>query len=156
MLGIGLRPRLKVRPSLLDLVSHGAVVLNKAALVDSAAAAATIASATPPDLDLDLPPLPATPLSTNNFDAATSLTATTDLPPEIIVELNPSASLPPSPSPSPSPSVMAPSGKKQTGEDTQDGAVFSISGPVVIAEKMIGCAMYELVSAAFPELRTIA
>jgi V-type H+-transporting ATPase subunit A len=40
---------------------------------------------------------------------------------------------------------MAPASKNQTGED-QNGAVFSISGPVVVAEQMIGCAMYELVS----------
>jgi V-type H+-transporting ATPase subunit A len=40
---------------------------------------------------------------------------------------------------------MAPSDKQQNG-DEQLGALFSISGPVVVAEKMIGCAMYELVS----------
>jgi V-type H+-transporting ATPase subunit A len=39
---------------------------------------------------------------------------------------------------------MAPSGKDKTGED-QHGIIFSISGPVVVAEHMIGCAMYELV-----------
>jgi V-type H+-transporting ATPase subunit A len=38
---------------------------------------------------------------------------------------------------------MAPSGKDKTGED-QHGIIFSISGPVVVAEHMIGCAMYEL------------
>ena len=43
---------------------------------------------------------------------------------------------------------MAPSGKgSSSSEDVQTGAVFSISGPVVVAENMIGCAMYELVSA---------
>lgn len=26
------------------------------------------------------------------------------------------------------------------------GSIFSVSGPVVVAEHMIGCAMYELVS----------
>lgn len=33
-------------------------------------------------------------------------------------------------------------------EDTEDhhGSIFSVSGPVVVAEDMIGCAMYELVS----------
>lgn len=46
---------------------------------------------------------------------------------------------------------MAPSGKgSSSSEDVNAGAVFSISGPVVVAENMIGCAMYELVSA--PEL----
>jgi hypothetical protein len=27
----------------------------------------------------------------------------------------------------------------------EQGSVFSVSGPVVVAENMIGCAMYELV-----------
>jgi hypothetical protein len=34
--------------------------------------------------------------------------------------------------------------KQQDGED-QYGSVFSVSGPVIVAENMIGCAMYELV-----------
>ena len=29
-------------------------------------------------------------------------------------------------------------------DDEQQGAIFSVSGPVVVAEKMIGVAMYEL------------
>ncbi|EED17818.1 vacuolar ATP synthase catalytic subunit A, putative [Talaromyces stipitatus ATCC 10500] len=137
---LGLRPRLKVRPSLLDLLSH------KQTVVDSAAAT----RASPP---LDLPPLPATPTPTSTPPSTTptaanhhsSLFSSSDspsvgdkLPAEIIVELQ----SPPLPS-TPSPPVMAPSDKKQTGDD-QLGAVFSISGPVVVAEKMIGCAMYEL------------
>ena len=35
--------------------------------------------------------------------------------------------------------------RQEAGED-QYGAVFSVSGPVIVAENMIGCAMYELVS----------
>ena len=34
--------------------------------------------------------------------------------------------------------------QQEAGEDN-DGTVFSVSGPVIIAENMIGCAMYELV-----------
>ena len=34
----------------------------------------------------------------------------------------------------------------EAGQD-QDGSIFSISGPVIVAENMIGCAMYEMVSA---------
>jgi len=44
---------------------------------------------------------------------------------------------------------MAPQGKErkrlEAAED-QYGSVFSVAGPVVVAENMIGCAMYELVS----------
>ena len=29
-------------------------------------------------------------------------------------------------------------------EETERGSIFSISGPVIVAENMIGCAMYEL------------
>ncbi|KAI9851998.1 MAG: H(+)-transporting V1 sector ATPase subunit A [Thelocarpon superellum] len=42
---------------------------------------------------------------------------------------------------------MAPNTKRkqeEAGED-QYGSIFSVSGPVVVAENMIGCAMYELV-----------
>lgn len=39
---------------------------------------------------------------------------------------------------------MAPAKQGQSSEP--HGAVFSVSGPVVVAEHMIGCAMYELVS----------
>ena len=51
--------------------------------------------------------------------------------------------------------IMAPSnrGKKlnEAGDD-QQGSIFSISGPVIVAENMIGVAMYELVSSQIPTL----
>jgi hypothetical protein len=40
---------------------------------------------------------------------------------------------------------MAPSNSSSSGEEKQTGSIFSISGPVIVAENMIGCAMYELV-----------
>lgn len=40
----------------------------------------------------------------------------------------------------------------KTGEEQQHGSVFSVSGSVVVAENMIGCAMYELVSFFFLKL----
>lgn len=38
------------------------------------------------------------------------------------------------------------------------GLIFSVSGPVVVAEHMIGCAMYELVSPpeAFPPMPSVS
>lgn len=39
---------------------------------------------------------------------------------------------------------------KQPAGDEHHGAIFSVSGPVVVAEDMIGCAMYELVSDQLP------
>ena len=50
---------------------------------------------------------------------------------------------------------MAPSNSKRSrqeaGED-QYGAIYSVSGPVVVAENMIGCAMYELVKVGHDQL----
>jgi len=34
---------------------------------------------------------------------------------------------------------------KQDADEDRYGSVFSVSGPVIVAENMIGCAMYELV-----------
>jgi hypothetical protein len=38
------------------------------------------------------------------------------------------------------------------GEDEQHGSVFSVSGPVIIAENMIGVAMYELCKVSHDQL----
>ncbi|EFR01281.1 vacuolar ATP synthase catalytic subunit A [Nannizzia gypsea CBS 118893] len=43
-----------------------------------------------------------------------------------------------------SPPAMAPKDSKEEAGDEQKGVVFSISGPVIVAENMIGCAMYEM------------
>lgn len=40
---------------------------------------------------------------------------------------------------------MAATDKKGADTGERPGAIFSVSGPVVVAEDMIGCAMYELV-----------
>ncbi|KAJ5222096.1 uncharacterized protein N7469_010983 [Penicillium citrinum] len=113
MLGLG-RPRLKSRPSLLDLLSRREVIEQVPASATSPEASTTPSETSPPPGKLPLPPLPDSPA------AASSTT---------------SISLPTTP---PSTSIMA-------AKDTQEhGSIFSISGPVVVAENMIGCAMYEL------------
>ncbi|KAL1987568.1 hypothetical protein VTN96DRAFT_3168 [Rasamsonia emersonii] len=138
MLGLG-RPQLKGRPSLLDLIAHGAAVEagsrgqpGSGSSAGSSPSSPTLV-ASPPALD-DLPPLPASPASRPNSSSSTSLAQSPSPPP------------PPSPLPSLSP-AMAPQGKQrkrlEAGED-QYGSVFAVSGPVVVAENMIGCAMYEL------------
>jgi len=38
-----------------------------------------------------------------------------------------------------------PSRKVEEAGEEHYGAVFSVSGPVIVAENMLGCAMYELV-----------
>lgn len=42
--------------------------------------------------------------------------------------------------------IRMPSKESGIGDDDQHGSIFSISGPVITAENMIGVAMYELVS----------
>lgn len=39
-----------------------------------------------------------------------------------------------------------------TGPNDQNGLVFSVSGPVIVAENMIGVAMYELCKVGYDEL----
>ena len=48
--------------------------------------------------------------------------------------------------------VKMPSKESGIGDDNQHGAIFSISGPVVVAENMIGVAMYELCKVGHQEL----
>lgn len=49
---------------------------------------------------------------------------------------------------------MAPADSSNADDEKQNGSIFSISGPVIVAENMIGCAMYELVRnpTLFPEI----
>lgn len=93
MLGLQ-RPRLKARPSLLQLICREPE-----------------RPTSPPPVDRELPkaPLPDSPTS---------------------ISSNPSTQA----------TTMAPK------DQEPHGLIFSISGPVVVAEHMIGCAMYELVS----------
>ena len=37
-------------------------------------------------------------------------------------------------------------------DDVQQGSIFSVSGPVIVAENMIGCAMYELCKVGHDQL----
>ena len=47
---------------------------------------------------------------------------------------------------------MAPSKNADKDDDKQEGSIFSISGPVIVAENMIGCAMHELCKVGYQEL----
>ncbi|KAL2220399.1 putative vacuolar ATP synthase catalytic subunit A [Thermoascus aurantiacus ATCC 26904] len=125
MLGLG-RPRLKVRPSLLDLLASTSAVEQAAR--DAASGSSPASPPPPPDVD-DLPPLP---------DSPTTISSSIEQPPPSSQHTRIQPSTPPR---------MAPQGKErkrlEAAED-QYGSVFSVAGPVVVAENMIGCAMYEL------------
>ncbi|KAI9658612.1 MAG: H(+)-transporting V1 sector ATPase subunit A [Bathelium mastoideum] len=117
---LGFRPRLRARPSLLDLISkHRSEEISRP------------------------PPSPPSDFWDESEEVATP---PSDIP------------LPTSPLPQSGPKFhanhthstleMAPKDSKrkqdEVGED-QYGSVYSVSGPVIVAENMIGCAMYELV-----------
>ncbi|KAJ5398202.1 hypothetical protein N7509_006315 [Penicillium cosmopolitanum] len=117
MLGLG-RPRLKARPSLLDLISRPESQVSPVP-VPVPVSALSIPSESPPSTPTSSPPPELPPLP----DSPAPASSTTSI------------SLPTSPQIT---STMV-------AKDTQEhGSIFSISGPVVVAENMIGCAMYEL------------
>lgn len=142
MLGLRPRPKLQHRPSLLDLIQRH----------NLEAGPAIPAQPLPSTVDDELPlqvPLPvsptlfrksrsnSTPPSTPQKKRTTSIvalpTVTLDPPPRPAFKAQAKAN---------TTAKMAPS-KQEKDENT--GKVFSVSGPVIVAEDMIGCAMYELV-----------
>lgn len=139
MLGIG-RPRLRARPSLFELITKKDI--EDLSILKSKRSFPELVD----DID-DLPPLP---LSPDKFPLSPSLQLTPpdlqqDLP-ELIKDHSSTSSN--TSSDSTPTAVMAPSksvrGGLEEGE-TGGGAIFSVSGPVIVAENMTGCAMYELV-----------
>lgn len=158
MLGLG-TDRLRARPSLLDLIG------NRSEDNESVAAVSTSSASSPPAAANNLPPLPDSPATTTTsslhhhhhhhnhlhpypqeqnqnytYKDNTANTPPGRQPVSSSSSSSLSSSIPTRPPPS---STMAPG---KTGEE-QHGAVFSVSGSVIVAENMIGCAMYELVSA---------
>lgn len=117
MLGLG-RPSLRTRPSLLHLIDNGAQAVSPVHSESS-----SVASPSELEGDRHRSPSPAPLLNLE--------------PPHS--NESPSAS----PTPSTEQAVKMP--PKDTQEESQHGSVFSVSGPVIVAENMIGCAMYELV-----------
>jgi hypothetical protein len=115
---LGLRLRLKSRPSLLDLIARHQI--DETQLVPPPRAPSLhheeVGPIIPHSASLDN--------SKKDPRASSTLPDTSSLPPI---------------------HTMAPSRKAQEAEEDEYGAVFSVSGPVIVAENMIGCAMYELV-----------
>lgn len=128
MLGLGV-PRLKPRPSLLDLLASRGVEDFS-----------SVGSSSPPGL-ANLPPLPDSPTSTTSSWSYSNSNARPSLP------LNHKHSPPIKQNlPSSIPSIHTPVSRTMAGDVSEErGSVFSVSGSVIVAENMIGCAMYELV-----------
>ncbi|KAJ9142784.1 V-type proton ATPase catalytic subunit A [Pleurostoma richardsiae] len=172
---LGLRPRLKARPSLVDLLVH-AGEQGQAGATSSAAAAAPaaanqqeapelVAAAAALQVEVEVEvqvasqqPLPSaltspspaasSPRFSPPPSAPSSPTTSSASPPPI-----PSISLPADPAPPPiAAPKMAPKPATDGDHEIHHGKIYSVSGPVVIAEDMIGVAMYELVRVGHDQL----
>ncbi|KAF2269400.1 V-type ATPase [Lojkania enalia] len=115
---LGLQPRLKSRPSLLDLIRKkdiDQISQSSGRLTDLEA------DERPKQI-----PLPSSPLITPQREPLR--------PPPYKLKEEQKQSV-----------NMGPKADKKSADEEHHGSVFSISGPVIVAENMIGCAMYELV-----------
>ncbi|OTA94386.1 hypothetical protein M434DRAFT_394795 [Hypoxylon sp. CO27-5] len=195
---LGLRPTLRARPSLVDLIRRGNHGESSSPGSSRPGTPASPGSPTSSTGSLDSPvkatkatpyliaeasnyPLPPSPLLSPaivSISTDTTTTATTSSTTAIITTTSPSttsisgSSSPASPSPVlalPVPSIsiaaeqptitkktpnMAPSANATNGdhETLNSGKIYSVSGPVVVAEDMIGVAMYELVKVGHDNL----
>lgn len=165
---LGLRTdRLRARPSLLDLIG------NRSEDTESVAAVSPSSASSPPAAAANnLPPLPDSPASTTtttsslqphhhhytqdqnqNYTYKESSVNTPGRQPVSFSSSSVSSSSSSIPNtarrPPPSTTTTTTMAAGKTGEEQQHGSVFSVSGSVVVAENMIGCAMYELVSFSF-------
>ncbi|KAL4911935.1 V-type ATPase [Aspergillus aurantiobrunneus] len=138
MLGLGVH-RLKARASLLDLIANRGV-----ADPASPPPQESVASPPRPPAQDNLPPLPVSPTPSTSSDS-TSSSKNTSIPQPLFSSTSSIQT--------PTSHTMAAARKgSSSSEDAQNGTVFSISGPVVVAENMIGCAMYELCQVGHDQL----
>ncbi|KAF4584467.1 V-type proton ATPase catalytic subunit A [Ophiocordyceps camponoti-floridani] len=156
---LGLRPGLKARPSLLNLIgarSDSASSVSSSQSHQSAPPAAP--SASPPRSP---PVIRTTSYEDDDDDDSSSSSSPSESPPiNHLLPPLPATPLVTSPQPDPSSPLsrsssrlepeMAPKAQKSSAskgeaDGSNHGKIYSISGPVVVAEDMIGVAMYELV-----------
>ncbi|KAI8633042.1 V-type ATPase [Xylariaceae sp. FL1651] len=181
MLGLHPRPSLKARPSLVDLIRRNSSSSRPGTPTTSTSTPVTPSPASPgavseaakaPTRLLDLgqaaaevtnQPLPTSPvlsptaLSTTIAAAATATATATAITPSTsspttspLAASSPSAS--PNP-PSPPESVSEAAEALNTARQTHNMApIYSVSGPVVVAEDLLGVAMYELVKVGHDDL----
>ncbi|KAG8159219.1 hypothetical protein KVR01_010880 [Diaporthe batatas] len=179
---LGLRPRLKARPSLVELLvrsNRGAADPTPTAVSGDKRGSTRAAPSTtsplqlPAELDLDqevqiasqlpLPDTPSTPIlpprSTHSTPFSPSPSPATPSTPATIHRVPTIAlqeSTPPAkqnPKHSVTPPTMPPKAQQDGAKDGEySGKIYSISGPVVVAEDMIGVAMYELVKVGHDQL----
>ena len=133
---LGLRPRLRARPSFLDLISHK----NIEAKSTRVASWNSLDSSRDDDSEEEQ-----LPIERAVHVALPESPTKEDLPPRLYTapseehkEAKQADTI----------KVAVKMGSKEAGEKVEDwqkgGSIFSVSGPVIVAENMIGCAMYEL------------
>ncbi|KAK1778105.1 ATP synthase alpha/beta family, nucleotide-binding domain-containing protein [Copromyces sp. CBS 386.78] len=146
-LSLPLRGRLRLRPGVphLPLVS---TVPGSAALLDQASNLPLPPSPTKPSSD------PSTPTSQLDPPAPTSpeRPAHKHIPTVIVTSDSPRPPVKPTSAPIALSPKMAPQQNGAEKDGIQTGKIYSVSGPVVVAEDMIGVAMYELVKVGHDQL----
>ncbi|KAK4114573.1 V-type ATPase [Canariomyces notabilis] len=159
---VGLRPRLKARPSLVDLLVRAGSFSSSSSTSQAqegppASSPPLLSASTAPGSDLELvpgaaileqastlplpqspetPPRSASPTPSPTPSPSTPQVVITSTPPHAPPKLAPAAITSPS---------MAPSRTDSSQDEPNAGKIYSVSGPVVVAEDMIGVAMYEMV-----------
>ena len=148
MLGLRPRPQLKSRPSFLELIAKTRNIDLTAAEL-SPSRGSSLDSALDDDDEPQDPRLPAPidvalPASPVRSSLETT-TYTAEEPEEILLDDEEEEKQEQLPTPTPTQTATTMGSKAPSQEqETERGSIFSISGPVIVAENMIGCAMYEL------------
>jgi hypothetical protein len=148
MLGLRPRPQLKSRPSFLELIAKTRD-LPLTATIPSPTRGSSLDSALDDDDEPQDPRLPAPidvalPASPVRSSLETP-TYTTEEPEEILLDDQEEKEQEQLSTPTPTHTATTMGSKAPSQEqETERGSIFSISGPVIVAENMIGCAMYEL------------
>ena len=143
MLGLRPRPQLRPRNSLIDLIArHQEHQEHHKSIRSPPRSVPTARSISYPDPEelvnvAAAVPLPITPIDTDFglFPKAPETPETTPVTQKI----------------SSKPIIKMPRKQAEAAEEHY-GAVYSVSGPVIVAENMLGCAMYELVRVEHPRI----
>merc|ERR1711939_201743 len=167
---IGLRPRLKARPSLLDLIQTKDIDWHSpdhstqprrpqtppARLHQLSFEGAVEYFRRPSQTSLPTSPLARPHTSAGPYTSArTGYIEKTELETQPQRSQEQAAATPPSTPPATRETTSTMPPKQQQNADSvenQVGSIFSISGPVIVAQHMIGCAMYELCKVGHDQL----
>ncbi|SMQ53467.1 unnamed protein product [Zymoseptoria tritici ST99CH_1A5] len=148
MLGLQPRPQLRARPSFIQLVSAYAAASPSRLRNNPFEHDDDDEPDSTPEYSLPLPPSPElqrSPLAARTFSFVEPLDKPLQEEPEA------------PPSPPPQAITMAPKKEqkktaKRDENNENQGSIFSVSGPVIVAQNMIGCAMYELCKVGYDNL----